>query len=142
MVGLLPTYHWYVSGAVPVATTVIVAVAPEVIVWLCGCVVMMAAVGVAAAEASLTLNVWPAIRSVPCRASPGLACTVNATAPDPIPVAAPAILTQGTSASAVQAQLPAVVTAVLPVPPFPGNEALVGEIAKEQGGGAFGRDAA
>ena len=47
VVGLVPRYHWRLSGAVPVATTLSVAVWPAAIVRLCGCVVIAGATPIA-----------------------------------------------------------------------------------------------
>jgi len=41
--GAVPWYHWYARGAVPEADTLSVAVLPLVIVWLCGCAVIVGA---------------------------------------------------------------------------------------------------
>src|SRR5260370_1018546 len=61
--------HWLLSGAVPVATTVNVAVCPAVTVWLAGCVVIVGATG-----AGFTVSVAAALVTVP---APLLTTTVN-----------------------------------------------------------------
>jgi hypothetical protein len=68
--------------------------------------------------ACATVNVWPPIVSVPLRTAPVLAAAVNATAPFPVPDAPLPIVSQGTFATAAQAQVPAdAVTATEPEPP-------------------------
>src|SRR5260370_603811 len=52
--------HWYPSGAVPVATTVNVAVCPAVTVWFAGCVVIAGATA-----AALTVSVAAVLVTVP-----------------------------------------------------------------------------
>src|SRR5260370_20689150 len=52
--------HWYVSGAVPAAVTVNVAVCPAVTVWFAGWVVIVGATG-----AALTVSVADALVTVP-----------------------------------------------------------------------------
>src|SRR5260370_31910049 len=52
--------HWYPSGAVPLATTVNVAVCPAVTVWFPGCVVIVGATG-----AGFTVSVAEALVTVP-----------------------------------------------------------------------------
>ena len=49
--------HWYVIGEVPLAATVNVAVLPEAIVWLAGCVVMDGATVAAATVSTAALLV-------------------------------------------------------------------------------------
>jgi len=66
----------------------------------------------------LTVNVWPAIVSVPVRAAPALAATVKLTEPPPLPDAPAVIVIQsGLLDVAVQAQPAAAVTVVEPEPP-------------------------
>jgi hypothetical protein len=55
--------HWYVSGAVPLATTLNVAVCPAVTVWFTGCVVIAGATELAekftpVMLALLTVTFW------------------------------------------------------------------------------------
>src|SRR5260370_2248711 len=52
--------HWYPSGAVPVATTVNVAVCPAVTAWFPGCVVIVGATG-----AGFTVSVAALLVTVP-----------------------------------------------------------------------------
>jgi hypothetical protein len=52
--------HWYVSGAVPAATTVNVAVCPAVTVWFAGGVVVEGATG-----AGFTVSVAVALVTLP-----------------------------------------------------------------------------
>jgi hypothetical protein len=80
------------------------------------------------AAAWFTVNVWPAMVSVPVRALPVLAATVNATEPFPVPTAPAVTATHGTLLVAVQSQPAAVVTATLPLPPGAGIEASGGAI--------------
>lgn len=65
-----------------------------------------------------TVKVCPAIVTVPVRAAPVFAATVNATAPLPVPDAPPVIVSHATLAVAVQAQeLAEAVTVIDPEPP-------------------------
>lgn len=56
-IAIPPLDHWYVSGAVPVATTLKVAVCPTATVWLAGWVVIVGGV--------LTVKVAGALVTVP-----------------------------------------------------------------------------
>jgi hypothetical protein len=67
--------------------------------------------------------------SVPLRALPVLAATVNATEPLPVPLAPAVTEIHGTLLMAVQAQPAALVTATLPLPPGAGIEASGGAMA-------------
>jgi hypothetical protein len=68
----------------------------------------------------LTVNVWPAIVSVPCRAGPALAAELKLTTPGPFPLAPDVIVIHDALLTAVHAHPPDVVTddepAVTPVP--------------------------
>ena len=64
------------------------------------------------------MNVWPAIVSVPLRAAPLFAATVNATVPLPLPDPPLAIDIHGAFADAVHEQPAAAVTATEPPPAF------------------------
>jgi len=70
--------------------------------------------GAAACE---TVNVWPAIVSVPLRASPLFAPTLNDTEPLPVPVAPLVTVIHGAFDVALHEQLAPAVTATLPLPP-------------------------
>ena len=64
------------------------------------------------------MKVWPPTVSVPERAAPVLAATVNATVPLPVPDAPPVTVSHPAFAVAVQVQVPAdAVTATDPAPP-------------------------
>jgi hypothetical protein len=65
----------------------------------------------------VTVNVWPAIVSVPVRAAPPFGLTLNVTVPFPVPEPPVTIAIQFAFEAAVQAHEPSVVTATLPVPP-------------------------
>jgi hypothetical protein len=68
-----------------------------------------------------TVNVRPAILTVPLREPPEFALTVNATVPLPVPFA-PAVTTiHVTSLTAVQEQWACVDTATVPLPPAAAN---------------------
>jgi len=77
--------------------------------------------------ACVTVNVDPAIVSVPVRAPPVFAATVNVTVPLPVPLAPLAIVIQLALLLAVHVQPDCVVTVTgPPVPPSVGNAWLVG----------------
>ena len=76
----------------------------------------------------LTVNVWPATVSVPLRAPPVFAATVNETVPGPLLLALPVIVSHAALAVAVQAQPVADCTLKLPGPPVALTEVLVGLI--------------
>jgi hypothetical protein len=80
----------------------------------------------------LTVNVWPAIATVPERAVALLAATVSFTVPFPLPLAPDAMVIQLTLLVAVQPQPPPAVTATLTSPPDAGTDWLDGAIANEQ----------
>jgi len=81
------------------------------------------------AAAWLTVNVWPAIVNVPVRAAPGLAATLNATVPFPLPDAPLVIVSQsGLAVVAVQLQPVAATTLTLPAPPVEPTGWLLDEI--------------
>jgi len=80
-------------------------------------------------ESCVTVNVWPAIVSVPVRELVSvLAVTENAVVPLPVPLAPAVIVIQVALLVAVQAQPLLVATLELPLPPQDGNEAPAGEI--------------
>jgi hypothetical protein len=81
------------------------------------------------------LNVWPAIVSVPVRASPLFAAIVNATVPLPLPDAPLVIEIHEAFDAAVHAQPLPAVTATEPLPPLASTDWLLGAIAKLHGGG-------
>src|SRR4051794_26814644 len=71
-----------------------------------------------AGAACETVNAWPPMVSVPDRAAPVFAATVNATVPLPVPDAPPVTVSQPTFAPAVHAQVGAdAVTVTDPEPP-------------------------
>lgn len=83
-----------------------------------------------------TVNVWPAMVSVPLRAAPVFAATVNATLPAPVPDAPLVTDSQGAFDPAVHAHDPADgVTATDPVPPVSATFCVVGAIVNVHGGG-------
>ena len=72
--------------------------------------------------ACVTVNDFPAmVRVAALESVPGLATTLKATVPDPVPVAPPEIVTQAAPLDAVQLQPEEVVTATVPVPPLAAN---------------------
>jgi hypothetical protein len=77
----------------------------------------------------VTVNVCPAMVSVPVRASPSFDATLNVTDPLPVPDAPLVIVIQSTLDAAVHEQVAPVVTDTVPVlPPSDPTDALVGEI--------------
>ena len=81
--------------------------------------------------------------SVPLRAVPVLAATLNATVPLPVPDAPLVTVSQGTLAAAVHAHDAAeAVTVVDPVPPVSDTDCAVGAIVNVHGGGGGGVAAA
>lgn len=85
------------------------------------------------AAACETVNVSPAIVSVPVRAAPVLAATLKLTDPFPLPLAPDVIAIHSTLLLAVQVQPDVVVTLTGPPgPPVDDTGRLEGEIAKEQ----------
>jgi hypothetical protein len=81
-----------------------------------------------AAAAWLTVNVKPAIDSVPLRAPPVFAAMLTVTVPLPIPLAPLAIVSHPSVAVAVHEQF--AVTLIVVVPASAATLAEVGEIAK------------
>ena len=89
------------------------------------------ALKVHAAAACVTVNVVPAIVSVPVRFVVAVcAATLKPTPPLPLPVAPLVTVIQLALLAADQAQPDPAVTALLPVPPLAGNDPLVGEALK------------
>ena len=84
--------------------------------------------GGSGAPACETVNVWPATVSVPVRAAPVFAATVNATEPLPVPEAPLEIVIQSALDEALQAQVLPAVTAVDPLPPEASTDWLAGEM--------------
>jgi hypothetical protein len=83
------------------------------------------------------VNVWPAIVSVPDRAAPMFAATLNATVPLPGAGGPDVIAIQPAFDAAVHGQLAALaVTATEPVPPTSESDCAVGAIVKVHGAGA------
>src|SRR5438094_667167 len=64
--------HWSLSGAVPAATTVNVAVCPAVTVWLTGCVVIVGATAAAftVSVVVLTVAVLALVRTITSNLAP------------------------------------------------------------------------
>jgi hypothetical protein len=91
--------------------------------------------GGGAAAACDTVNVWPAIVSVPLRAAPLFVATAKLTVPFPLPDAAPLIEIHEAFDAAVHAQPLPAVTATEPLPPLASTDWLLGAIAKLHGGG-------
>ncbi len=80
----------------------------------------------------LTVNVCPAMVSVPVRAGPVFGATVSGTVPFPLPLPAPAIETHGTLLVEVHAQPEAVVTATELEPPVLATDCDCGLMSKRQ----------
>jgi hypothetical protein len=83
-------------------------------------------------EAWFTVNVCPAMVTVPVRALPGFASACILTVPLPVALAAELIAIQLTALLAVHEQPFAVVTLRLRAPPPAGSDWLVGAISKRQ----------
>ena len=79
--------------------------------------------------ACVTVNVCPPIVSVPVRAAPLFAATVNETVVLPLPDVLLEMLIQSAFDFAVHVQPPFVASATLPFPPAAANDALDGAIA-------------
>jgi hypothetical protein len=84
----------------------------------------------------VTVNVWPAIVTVPVRAFPVLAFARMATVPLPVPDAPLVTVSHCAFAAAVHAQVEPVATVTDSVPPFAATAPLVGEISYAQAGAA------
>ena len=90
-------------------------------------------VQVEAAASCETVNVAPAIVSVPVRAAPVLAATSKLTDPFPLPLTPDVTVSHGTLLPAVQVQPDVVATLTGPPgPPIDDTDWLEGEMAKEQ----------
>jgi hypothetical protein len=76
----------------------------------------------------VTVNVCPAMVSVPVREAPMFATTLNPAVPLPVPVAPDVTRSHGTLLLAVHAHALVVVTVTVPVPPVAGTFWLVGLI--------------
>jgi hypothetical protein len=86
----------------------------------------------------LTVNVCPAIDSVPVRAGPLFAATLKDTVPLPLPDVPPVIASQSALFDvAVQAQPAAAVTVTDPAPPGVSTFAAIGAIVNEHGAAWF-----
>ena len=81
----------------------------------------------------MTVNVWPAIVSVPLRAAPEFAATVNVTVPLPAPLAPAVIVSQLVAVVALQAQSAPAVTFTEPDAAAAPNEALIDDNAGAHG---------
>ena len=107
----------------PAVTVLLPVPAAAVNVWLLG------EIEYAQAPACVTLNVVPAIVSVPDRLVVAvLAATLNAVVPGPVPLAPAVTLIHAALLAAVQAQPAPAVTVLLPVPAAAVNVWLLGEI--------------
>jgi hypothetical protein len=80
----------------------------------------------------LTVNVRPAIVSVPDLPDPVVAATLNWTTPLPLPLAPSVTVIQSALLAAVHEQPAAAVTLTVPVPPLAGTEDDSGAMAKAQ----------
>jgi len=76
----------------------------------------------------LTVNVCPAMVSVPDRAGPVVAATVNCTSPLPLPFVLPLIVIQDSPLFAVQVHPSPAVTVTLPPPPPESMDWFCGEM--------------
>ena len=112
-----PMYHWYVSGASPVARTESVTDLPAVDDIDDGCAVIDGA----AHPLCVIVMVTPATMSVPVRAASLSGATENAAVPLPLPFAPEVIVIQVAVVEAVQLQESVEVTATDPVPPLLSN---------------------
>ena len=89
--------------------------------------------------ACVTVNARPAIVSVPVRAAPVLAATLNVTVPLPVPVEPDATVIHSTAVVAVHWHVaPAETVTGVPAPPAAAMFWLVGEIAVLHAGGGEG----
>jgi hypothetical protein len=105
--------------------------------WLVGAIVNVHGGGGGGGAACDTVKVCPPIVSVPLRAVPVFAATVNATEPLPVPDDPPVIVNHGTLAPAVHPHEPAdAVTVTEPGPPVSPTVWAVGAIEIVQGAGA------
>src|ERR1700722_18699288 len=68
VVPLAPTYHWYLSGGVPDAVTLMIAMVCSAIVWLAGCTLIVGAVGAMTQATAVLAVTMPAPES---RSNPG-----------------------------------------------------------------------
>ena len=75
----------------------------------------------------VTVNVCPAIVTVPARAAPAFAATVSVTVPLPVPLPPADTVMNGSLLTAVQLQVLAMVTPTACVPPPAATAALVGD---------------
>ncbi len=89
--------------------------------------------GAAAAAACSTVNVSPAMVSVPVRAAPVFAATLNPTDALPVPVAPDVIVIQGVVVCAVHEQVAPAETVMAPVPPAAAADCPRGAIAYVHG---------
>src|SRR5215203_1735641 len=80
----------------------------------------------------VTVNVWPAIVSVPVRAAPALTAMVKPTDPLPLPPGPEVIDAQETLLTAVHAQPASAVTWTVAASPSGPDDRLVGAIANVQ----------
>ena len=107
----------------PAVTVLLPVPAAAVNVWLLG------EIEYAQAPACVTLNVVPAIVSVPDRLVVAvLVATLNAVVPGPVPPAPAVMLIHAALLAAVHAQAAPAVTVLPPVPPVAAKESLVGEM--------------
>ena len=108
------------------ATTLTLPVPPPVgNVWFAG---EIEYVHPAAPPACVTVNVFPAIVSVPVRCGPLLAATAYSTVPFPLPLAPAVTVTKPELLTAVHAHPLVVITFTLPLPPLAENDCTEEEI--------------
>jgi hypothetical protein len=79
-----------------------------------------------------TVNVRPAIVSVPDRPAPVVAATVKFTLPSPVPLAPDVTVIHGTLLFDVHAQPALAVTDTVPLPPDAGTDCASGEMPNAQ----------
>jgi hypothetical protein len=79
----------------------------------------------------VTVNVWPAIVSVPVRCPPGFAAAAYVTLPGVLPLAGLVIDNQSALAVADHAHPPGAFTVIVPPPPAAGTVSLVGASVNE-----------
>src|SRR5438132_11523361 len=83
----------------------------------------------------MTVNGCPAIVSMPVRAAPLFALTLNVIVPAPVPDIPASIVIQGSLAEAIHAQVLPALTVTLPVPPMASTVWPFEDRVKTHGGG-------
>jgi hypothetical protein len=116
-----------VHGQPAAAVTVLLPLPPDAVNdWLTG-----DTVGEHEFPACVTVNVAPAIVSVPVRLPPVFGATSNVMEPSPVPDAPLATVIHALLLTAVHGQSIGAVTVPLPIPPGAGNDWLVGDTVAE-----------